>query len=406
MKDGWSDCLERKDELDPTSTEIERSCARVQRHRFRCSPEQGTCISVASLGSSTIDCRNDFDYRWFGSGRTLSSMNCNERWKDDCFTLRQYIDQSWSSISMNKSEVTSEDLISFHFYCDTFWDLRSRDDENLRECQSEWICAEDQWRCPSGQCLPEHWENDKEWDCPDASDEPYFITIFSRDTLERAAFYDFSNRSFLIPSSCPQSDPFLCPSANATRQGFSCFILSQIGDGHIDCAGAFDEQMLVEHCSHSSTLGLDYLCASSETCIPYFLHCSSTHRCPNRSDDQFWCERQHQPSDCTDLNDFVCFNGECVKGLRCNELADFPLGEDEHICDRPSASDGTLVQFRQVKRLSRRIATNTVRLSPYPADAKIGEVVSDSLSIVLLWEIFLPIVRHCLRIGAIEVSGF
>ena len=103
--------------------------------------------------------------------------------------------QSWSSISMNKSEVTSEGLISFRFYSETFWDLRSRDDENLRECQSEWICAENQWRCPTGQCLPEHWVNDRDWDCPDASDERYPFGTVTQETLERAAHYDFSNRS-------------------------------------------------------------------------------------------------------------------------------------------------------------------------------------------------------------------
>ena len=89
LKDGSNDCLEKQDELDLTSMKTERSCARVQRHHFRCSAEQSTCLSVTSLGSRTIDCRNEFDHRWFGSGRRLSSMNCNERWKDDCFTLRQ-----------------------------------------------------------------------------------------------------------------------------------------------------------------------------------------------------------------------------------------------------------------------------------------------------------------------------
>ena len=46
MKDGFSNCLNAKDEIHQTEMDIQQSCSRVRRHRFRCSPSQATCLSV------------------------------------------------------------------------------------------------------------------------------------------------------------------------------------------------------------------------------------------------------------------------------------------------------------------------------------------------------------------------
>ena len=380
INDGWRNCFNWKDEFGRTSMEIEKSCARVRRHRFLCSSKEPTCLSVMKLGDSTFDCRNQFDTTWFGSTPWISFMSCHDRRIDDCSLLRQYIDQSWSA--MNNSEIHSELGIPFPTYCDTFEDLQSGEDENLRECQRSWICPENQWQCQTGQCIEPHWRDDDEWDCADASDEHNRFNEITSLVLKEASEYNFTNRSYLIPSSCPQRHPFLCLSSSATEQGFSCFNLSQIGDGHIDCAGAIDERNTLKHCSQSSTLGLNFLCPSTNTCIPFNLHCFNDHRCPHRSDDEHWCDRQYRSWHCYAIDSFTCFDGRCVNGRRCDKNPNCIFGEDEYMCDYSSSS--TLYHFRsrEEKRSFERVKRHTVRLSPYPAEAKIRHLDWHSTSTV------------------------
>ena len=379
IKDGYEDCLNGRDELDQTQTEIEKSCARVRRHRFRCSVGQPTCLSVARIGDGLDQCRNGRDELWTGMRRPLFSIRCNGRSQDECSLLRQYIDQS--SKSFNGNEVPSKIEIPFRSYCDTFDDLEMREDENLLECDQQWVCSDDHWRCQTGQCIDKNWFEDWEWDCPDASDEHGKFNSTTQKALQAASRYNFANRSYFIPSTCPQSHPFLCLSANATRQGFSCFNLSQIGDGHIDCAGAQDERNTLQGCSSSSILGYEFLCASTNHCVPYYRHClTEKDRCLNRSDDQHWCDRQHRPLDCSNPNDFICFDGECIRQGRCNWQLECPFAEDEYMCDYESTFLATPIPYRKTKRFSQGTKANVLQFSPYPVDANITRVDSHSIT--------------------------
>ena len=375
IRDGEKNCLNGRDEEEQREMELDKSCGSVRRHRFRCSNDEATCLSVMTLGDQIQSCRNGFDELWFGMSRTLSSLNCNNRRQDECSLVREYISQS-SLTSLNPSE---EFRLPFRSHCDTFLDLPRGEDEDLRECQQRWICPEDQQRCQTGQCISPRWIDDGKWDCADASDEYQLLNSITQLTSQHASQYNFSNRSYFVPSTCNQSHPFLCLSAKATQQGFSCFDLRQIGDGHVDCAGAIDERNTLEHCSESSSmLGSHFRCASTNTCIPFHLHCSDGYRCPRRSDDQFWCERQHQPSICSGRNDFVCFDGQCVKGGRCNFLFECAFGEDEYMCDYPSSFHQSLLPYRQVKRFSRRT-------SPSNADVDQGASNTSSSSLSPYW---------------------
>ena len=381
LNDGWGNCLNYNDELGLTSLEIEKGCARVRRHRFRCSINEPTCLGVMKLGDFFFDCINQFDTMWFGGSPWISLMNCHDRSRDECFLLRQYIEQSWRSVSMNESGKDSEHRIPFRSYCDSFGDLQSREDEDLLECRRSWLCPEGQWRCRTGQCIELHWRDDGEWDCADASDEHNRFNEMTSVVLEEAFGHDFTNQSYFVPSTCSQSQPFLCLSAKATEQGFSCFNVSQIGDGHVDCAGAIDERNTLNYCSQStSILGLNFLCPSTNTCIPFRLHCFQDHRCPNRSDDEYWCDRQRLAWYCYDIDDFTCFDGGCVKGRRCDKKSDCDFGEDEYMCDYSSSSTLNLFRSREEKRAFQRVKRHTIRLSPYPADANITQLDSNSIS--------------------------
>ena len=384
INDGSKNCLNGSDEVGQTPVENEKSCAQVRRHRFLCSREQPTCLSVVALGDRSPSCRNGFDESWFGTGQRLSFILCNNQWKDECTILRQYIEQS--STTMTNNDMRSEIVIHFCSYCDTFWDLESRRDENLRECRHSWVCSQDQFKYHNGQCVERKWVEDAESDCQDASDEYGRLNITTQRALERASLHNFTNQSYFVPSHCNESHPFLCLSAEATRQGFSCFNLSQIGDGHIDCAGATDERNTLRHCSQSSSLMLGYhfLCQSTNTCISYLFHCwEDDYRCPRRSDDELWCDRpDEQSSDCFDRSDFVCFDGQCVQGGRCNRFLECPFAEDEYMCDYQSSLRETLIPHREEKQMSQRMKQHTIRLSRYPFDVNITELDLDSISIV------------------------
>ena len=379
VKDGLRNCLNGTDEGDQTAMEVEKSCARVRRHRFCCSIEQPTCLSVTKLGDLGTDCHNGFDQSWLGADRELSLINCNTQKKDECSLLRQYIAQSW--IMVNDSKIRSEHRISFRSYCDTFWTLDSREDENLGECQRSWVCPDDQWRCQSGQCVEPPWNSDGEWDCGDASDEHLWLNYITPLALERASLHNFTDRDYFVPSACNQSHPFLCMSATATQLGFSCFDLSQIGDGHVDCAGAIDERNTLKHCSQSSMLGTNFRCSSTNTCIPYDLHCSNDHQCPNRSDDEFWCSRQDTPEGCSDSGDFTCFDGQCIKYGRCDRNFDCPFAEDEYMCNYRDVAREVSSPYREQKRLLQTTKKHTVRLPFYPSNANITQLMSQRTSI-------------------------
>ena len=187
MKDGFSNCLNAKDEIHQTEMDIQQSCSRVRRHRFRCSPSQATCLSVMALGNGRSDCENRFDEFWFGSTRKLSQINCNQQRKDECARLRQYIEQSNNSI--NVEQRLSKFVLPFRVYCDTFWDLDTTEDENTTECQQSWICAADQWRCRTGRCIEPKWVLDLEWDCPDAEDERRLLQLIVDVAQQGAASY-------------------------------------------------------------------------------------------------------------------------------------------------------------------------------------------------------------------------
>ena len=52
IRDGTIDCLNPRDEVEERGMAIETSCGRVRRHRFHCSRQRPTCLSVIKLGGS------------------------------------------------------------------------------------------------------------------------------------------------------------------------------------------------------------------------------------------------------------------------------------------------------------------------------------------------------------------
>ena len=165
--DGKIVSIKETKEKEHTSIEIEKRWACVRRHRFRCPPEEPTCIGVTKLGNQFKDCQNTLDRWWFGDSLEFSLMNRNDRWKDECSLLHEYIDQH---------------------------------------------------RCATEQCFEQRSVDDYEWGCADVSDEHRVLKFnHSMDTIEEASRHDFTHRSYFVPNSCNESHSFLWLSPEATH---------------------------------------------------------------------------------------------------------------------------------------------------------------------------------------------
>ncbi|CAF0916280.1 unnamed protein product [Adineta ricciae] len=321
------------------------SCSR---YHFRCSLDEPTCLSITALGNSHSDCRNAFDEYWLGTSQKLSDMSCNFKKKDQCYLLRQYIEQSW--LSNRSTDASGETYIPFRYYCNTFWNLPSKHDENTTECKQWWKCSDDQWQCRSGQCIDRKWVSDYQWDCEDASDEPNSF-----------------NQSVPFSTICNKTTEFACFTHQKT---ISCITWQQIGNRIIDCYGGIDERNTILHCNQQTMLGYNYKCSSNEQCIPYWNHCVGE-RCHNQSDDDLWCNYRINVSFCNRVYDAVCFNGSCVRSGRCDQKFDCSMGEDEYMCEYQHISQLTRFQYREEKEIIVKNSHQKIQLIQFPIDSNI-----------------------------------
>ena len=144
--------------------------------------------------------------------------------------------------------------------------------------------------------------------------------------------------------------------------------------------GWIDERNTFQHCSQSSMLGSNFLCSSTNTCIPYNLLCVDEHRCPNRSDDELWCSRRASSGNCSDPDNFACFDGQCFKGSRCNRLR-CPFAEDEYMCNFRLLHKGAATPYRHDKEVVQRSKQHSIRSPLYPSTANITDLTTNAVLI-------------------------
>jgi hypothetical protein len=373
IRDGWKDCHNGSDEGPQTEVAIQKSCALVQRHRVQCPDEQATCLSVTRIGDGLNQC---------GNGRDEHRSRSNAR-----VELKTNVQFS-ANPSRNRSTPTTYGPKVKFLFVRIAIHSRIASSEKMRISRSanhtgsvskingnvKLVNASRRVGLMMGNGIVQMLQMNMH----------YSIAVLKRHFKKHLGII-CTNRSYSVPSTCPQSQPFLCLSAKATNQGFSCFDLSQMGDGHIDCAGAQDERNTLQACSPSSILGYQFLCASTNHCIPYHRHClTETDRCPNRLDEQHWCDRQHRLLQCADPKDFVCFNETCIRQGRCDWQLDCPFGEDEYMCDYEGTFSATLTSYRKTKEYLHGMKTNTLRFSTYPVDANIARDNSSQSSAIAL----------------------
>jgi hypothetical protein len=343
INDERLDCADKGD-IDSNDS-LWTSWTNVQDRCLRCSKNEPTCVSVIVLGDGSRNCKSYHDELWMGEGRSLSTLACDKRSKDDCQLIRQYIERSWK-IDTNFENSTRRsiiDRIPFRQLCDTFWQMDSRQDEDVGMCQEYWTCLEDQWRCRTGQCIKVEWVLDGEWDCSDASDEEAIFfahNAFSMRNLKlrnETFLHDHFDRWYTtrpFGDICNLSSEYPCYRVDAfdplnLTQYRPCVNLTQIGDCHVDCVGALDERNNRQHCYLSSMLGYSFECSDGNGCDFYTYACN---RDPPCKDSRIRCHGSSKSPDCSDSFDFMCSNGTCAKQGRCDQQANCLHGEDEYMC--------------------------------------------------------------------------
>lgn len=337
----------------------------------------------SSLGNGRANCDNNFDEDWRGTRRKLSAVQCHPTGKTDCSALRTYVEQSWSTETKETSDVAA--AIPFRSYCDTFWDLSSREDENIDECQRTWVCADDQWQCrQTKQCIEKSWLDDSEWDCADASDE---ADQFVQKLIELArsgseSFYADPLR--LIYGRCNVTHPVVCLSSTRDNE-YICIGREQIGDRRIDCAGGIDERHTLEHCQQpKSMLGHHFRCLSTNTCIPFWLHCQPAHRCPEQRDDRAWCRPRLNDIEGHSSDFLDCSRQVCLALLHtCDQVCECLVSERRYLPDLQLTHVQKFIPYRLAKQLESKRKRPSLHLPAYPLPsarlAETAQPVSASL---------------------------
>ena len=343
ITDGYWDCLDQKDEFENTDHENRNYCENIRKYRFQCSSTQITCLPITnfllSIQSNGI-CQNKHDNMINGTGRYLATISCSSINTDlnECDLLRHYIgNSSMLNSTFIDSSHTNEDSslkrlsieTPFAYYCDTFWDKQpSHIDENPDFC-SVWICAKDQFRCRTGQCISMDWVCDGEWDCSDASDE-FNLPDHNLDKRKETCQQKYTT-SLPFQNICHFDYEYPCFRASVSDPldiitHRPCINYSQIGNGIADCYGGVDEKNTFEDCQ-KNMLGNTLRCG--DECINYIEKCRKGTECQQsllcfyKSSNSSWCNGP---------NDVICLNGTCATDARCDGRYQCSYGEDEHWC--------------------------------------------------------------------------
>ncbi|CAF1530044.1 unnamed protein product [Adineta ricciae] len=374
--DGYSDCVN-----DESQYLLANSyCGRIQKHRFRCSPQQMTCFPVEQfdLVGTVTSCTNYHDRFLNGDGRPVAEIVCRENEEDnECQLIRYYVGNSSVANSTFKNDTVERrnaeyypTAIPFQYHCDTFWDEGSpHADENSAACQ-QWLCEENQFRCRTGQCIELSWVCDGQWDCSDASDEFGLHEHWSdhNDRLEnldqrkqiceqnhaKLPFSHFCNFDYQYP--CYRAS---VPDPLNIYTYRPCINLTQIGDGVEDCYGGIDEKNTLEDC-HGFMLGYSLRCGNRcslavEACEEH-TDCATSLLCSYQSRNQSWCSKH---------KDVVCLDGTCADNSRCDGKYQCRYGEDEHWCSSYASFDEKII-YRLSKYQYRHQHSFLINLLPFP----------------------------------------
>ena len=378
INDGFSSCGQKEDEKQQNEL-VTKACANVQRHRFRCSSEQATCLLASKLPGLLEQCNTAKDETSTFIQMSTWTTQCTSRSDPDCYSLRRLIEASWNHSLYNHINSQNSQLkkMPFRRYCDTFQDLLCNQDENAAVCQRLWICSATEWQCHTGQCIEFEWVLDNQWDCPDGSDEETMFAV------------DFGK---LHPNSKWLKDPSLIKRFSDTYHGspFSKSCLLPLGAGYfqldtshhpnrsrycaekmattndsIKCILEHDRDYVFEYCSRTAiVLSLDSEYQSKILNVSASFHFYK--RCSNS--DGYKCSSHDgvSMSPVSSDRDVTCWNGTRVPQSRCDGVTHCRFGEDEFLCGQENFWQAP---YRRQKQDRVRKQRKEIRLPQLPLDS-------------------------------------
>ena len=376
INDGFVNCATKEDEKNPSEL-VFTSCSTVQRHRFRCSIEQASClppIALADLPNQCIDTNHELS-RVIQIG--VWKAQCNTQLKKDCSLLRRLIESSWNHSLHNVTSLQGTDVqkIPFRNYCDTFQDLPSNQDENSAMCQYLWTCVPEQWKCHSGQCIDYTWVLDGKWDCFDGSDEetifavgfnqshPNYKWLIGPSLIGR--FEEKYGDSWVIRM-CDAAIAFSCFTRNVSRTSNR----SESGAtrpptlGHSNaCVPEYDLDYVVTYCFRTFiAIKRRSKCALSNwSTVSEF---NFRKRCSIGESPTAGFQTDRNPNLVLHNANSTCWDGTVRKQSRCNSWTDCPNHEDEFLCGQEKFTD---MYYRAEKQYRIRQKEKEVKLLLFPA---------------------------------------
>lgn len=170
VNDGSIDCYHNQDEDVYNYTD---SCTNIRKYRLQCSStEQPMCLALEHVGTKYFDCKNHYDEFIFGSDIPVDIESCLLGRDSQCQILRKYVEMTTKNntketIDLFLQSLTNRNdgytrILVYRYYCDSFPDLLTAQDESSTYCQ-HWVCPRDLYQCPkTGQCIEPDWICDGE----------------------------------------------------------------------------------------------------------------------------------------------------------------------------------------------------------------------------------------------------
>ena len=361
INDGLDNCQIGEDERHKNEL-VSQSCSNVRHHRFRCSLSRATCLSAPTLTDLINRCGEANDELSKGIQVGVSLTKCNEQFKAQCPFLRRLIKASWNST--NNADAAVERLsvkkLRFRSYCDTFQDSVSNEEENTALCQSSWVCLSDEWQCHSGQCIDITWVLDKEWDCPDGSDED---NLFTANYNESHPNYKWLKNGSFIPKFIKIHALYRFEAMCLTALEYVRANRTAWQSNSTECTPEYDPLYVLTYCALTDT-GLGYEGSYAPVNLSMISAFRFRKRCSIRQNvtDEFNID--FNKYEALSKQDVTCWDGKIKTQSRCTITNECSYGEDEFMCGQESFR-GTF--YRAEKQQTIRQKVKQVRLPQFPA---------------------------------------